>query len=171
MSAKTPENLTVVVKKIAEIFGEYDYVIRGTASLVLQGFDMVAADIDVLCDGKTALLCNALFKEYLIEPVKFSESANFKSFFGKVAIDGVPVEIMGEFQIKDIHGDWSAKFCGENPTILLIDGVSVKVTKPEDELHMFALMGRWNAFHKLKKAIGPVEKSQNKENNQVSLFI
>ena len=95
-----------------------------------------------------------MLSEYLIEEVAFKESEKFKSYFGKFEIEGVPVEIMGEWQIKDNKGIWSQPF---NPSERIRldkgDKDDIYVTAIEDELKMFALMGRWIAYQKIKKQI------------------
>jgi len=161
------EDLNTTVGLLAKRLTSYQYAIRGTASLVLQGFDMQVGDIDVLTNRQTALVCNDLFQEYLIEEIEYSESTQFKSYFGKLEIDGVPVEIMGEWQIKNVKSGWSETFSakeGEKKEII-VEGQLVWVTTPETELKAYALMGRWNVFHKLKKQIIP-----KREAIQKSLF-
>ncbi len=119
-----------------------NYAIRGTASLVLQGLDFKVADIDVLCDEETAIKLG----------LKFSESSQFKSYFGKLSDN---VEIYGNWQIKNPKGEWSEILLPtpQNTKIIDIDGISVPVTTIEFELHCYALMGRWNVFHKIKRLL------------------
>ena len=56
----------VVVQLSAKLKGKV-YAIRGTASLVLQGVDMVVDDIDVICDKDSALFLNTAFDDKVIE--------------------------------------------------------------------------------------------------------
>lgn len=143
------------LKLIAERLGQSQYAIRGTASLVLQGLEMHVADLDILCDKEVALECNQLFKEYLISKVAFSETEKFKSYFGKFEIEGIPVEVMGEWQIKDGKSKWSQVFnaSAEEKTKIILGNQEISVTNFETELKMFALMGRWTAYHKIRKQL------------------
>jgi hypothetical protein len=141
--------LEILVNKL----GNIQYCVRGTASLVLQGIDMNVDDIDVLCDEKTALLVNDLLKEYLVEVISYKESDKFKSYFGKFNIDGVLVEFMGHWQIKDKYGNWSKVYDGSVYNTVSVNDFVVKVTKIEDELTMFLAMGRFNAYQKIKKQL------------------
>lgn len=138
-------NLQKIAIEIANIFSGHQYAIRGTASLVLQGYDMGVDDIDVLCDKTTA----EFFK------LPYSESKQFKSYFGPLNISGAKVEIYGDWQIKNSKGEWSEVFDASDDEIKIIDIDSqpIRVTKVETELKMYALMGRWPAYHKLKKQI------------------
>lgn len=131
--------------EIAKLLSGHQYAIRGTASLVLQGYDMGVDDIDVLCNEKTA--------EFLKLP--YSESKQFKSYFGKKIINGIQVEFMGNWQIKNSKGEWSEVFDASDDEIKIIDieNRPIRVTKVETELKMYALMNRWSVYHKLKKQI------------------
>ncbi len=142
-----------VVLILAERLKGLRFAIRGTAGLVLQGLEMNVDDIDVLTDKETALACNDLLAEYLIEEVAFKESAKFKSYFGKFEIEGVPVEIMGEWQIKDNKGTWSKPFNAANRQLISIDDEEVFVNSTKEELTAFAKMGRWTAYQKIKRQL------------------
>ena len=163
MSKKKPKEFIKTVLLLADILKGYQYALRGTASLVLQGLDMIAVDIDILCDKETALACNKLLNKYLVEKVKYKKSDKFKSYYGKFRIKEIEVEIMGEWQIKDTSpkvnqsmagkARWSKQFnaSGEQRKKVTIRGKKVNVTTIETELLCFAKMGRWNAYHKIRR--------------------
>jgi hypothetical protein len=145
--------LVKVVKIVAQKMQGEKYAIRGTASLVLQGLAMGLDDIDVLCDAQTALNANVKLADYLVEPVAFKESDKFKSYYGKFLIDGVQVEIMGDWQIYNDKKGWSKIYSAdaESVTDVDVDGVKIPVTKIGLELEVFARMGRWTAYQKIKR--------------------
>jgi 5'-3' exonuclease len=179
---KTPtkKDLEKVVVFLADKLKRKQYAIRGTMSMFLQGFDMGVDDIDILTDKKTALLFNKIFEKYLQEKVEYKQSDQYRSYFGKFIINRILVEVYGEWQIKDQKSKISpsrelSRAGGKNQTWskvynsdiaevnrIKVDEVEVCVTKPEVELSVFALEGRWNAYHKLKKQID--------EKNQRTLF-
>lgn len=146
---KLPDGFAETIKLVSERLTGHQYAIRGTASLVLQGIDMNVDDIDVIGDQKMAEACNGIFKEFMVNPVTYSESPKFKSYFGTFSINGVQVEIMGEWQIKNVKGLWTLPYSASQDQIKLVDGCCV--TRVETELAMFAAMGRWTAFNKIKK--------------------
>ncbi len=133
--------------EVAKLLSGHQYAIRGTASLVLQGYDMGVDDIDVLCDKDTAEEFGAVF----------SESKQFKSYFSQKVINGVQVEFMGDWQIKNPKGEWSEVFDASDDEIKIIEinNQPIRVTKVETELKMYALMNRWSVYHKLKKQLRP----------------
>lgn len=158
-----PENFDKVILLLAKKLKDLQYAFRGTASLLLQGLDMIALDIDIVGDEEMALACNDLLAEYLVEEVSYKESEKFKSYFGKFEIEGVPVEVMGEWQIKDTKGVWSQPFnASERIKLDKWDKYDVYVTPVEEELKVFALMGRWNALHKIKSQVRQPAESQPK---------
>jgi len=143
------ETLTLLANQLKDT----QYCIRGTSSLVLQSINMNIDDIDILCNKETALLANKLFKEYIVDAVSYKESDKFKSYFGKFIINGVNVEFMGDWQIKHKDGTWSEIFDGSSFNTVIVNGTIVKVSKIEDELKMFLLMGRFTAYQKIKKQL------------------
>lgn len=153
-SIPRPE-LESAITFICEPLKDHIYAVRGTASLVLQSIDMNVDDIDIVCDRETALDCNQIFKDHLVKPVTYSKSPQFKSYFGEFRVDNFKFEVMGDWQIKDQKGIWSKVFTGADSevNIIKLNSHPIRVTKPEVELQMFALMSRWSAYHKIKKQI------------------
>jgi DNA polymerase-1 len=158
------EEVERIVIKVAKKLKNKQYAIRGTASMVLQGLDMGVDDIDMIADKKTSLLMNKLFKDNLVEEVEYKESEKFKSYYGKIVIDEILIEVMGEFQVKDTKGNWGEIVSASKDEFLTIElsGQEVNVTNLDLELELSAKMGRWNEYHKIKK--------QLEERDQQSLF-
>ncbi len=152
---KIPNQFIPTIKQLAAALKSHQYAIRGTSSLILQNIDMNVDDIDIVCDKQTALGCNQLSLLQLIKPVTYQESKQYKSYFGQFKLNQILVEIYGEWQIKDKKGRWSTPFTASQAEINLIDleGQPVKVTTPDTELKMFALSGRWTAYHKIRRQV------------------
>ena len=147
---KRPEKFEETLKLIATRLSNKQYAIRGTSSLTLQNIDMNVDDIDIIGDSKTALECNNIFKEFLVKPVAYSESNQFKSYFGQFRINEILVEVYGDWQIKNAKGAWGQIYNANNSQIVLLP-LGVNATKIETELSMFSDMGRWSALQKIKK--------------------
>ena len=153
--SKRTEKLEETVCFVAGKLKGKQYAFRGTASLVLQGIDMNVDDIDIVCDKDTALSANKSFSEHVKDKVVFSEADKYKSYLGSFVINNVDVEIYGDWQIKNKDGQWSEMYSASDDqrVAIEIDGIEVFVTKIETELEMFAAMGRWSAYHKIKKQL------------------
>lgn len=149
-----PNSFKKAIIIIAQRLGKNrKWAIRGTTSLLLQGIQMKAEDIDILCDKKTALECNRLFEEYLIQKVSFRKTKKFTSYFGKFQINQVTVEIMGEWKIKSPKGIWIGPFDVSERHLISFQNYPVWVTTVSSELKMFAAMGRFSAFWKIKSQL------------------
>src|SRR3989344_3459573 len=110
-----PENFEKVILFLADRLGERNYAVRGTASLVLQGIEMNVDDVDVVSDKKTALASPTLIGEQcVVKKIKYSKSPKFRSYFGEFLIEGVKVEVMGEWEIKKLNGEWTLPFDGSD---------------------------------------------------------
>uniref|UniRef100_A0A7C4XMP6 Nucleotidyl transferase AbiEii/AbiGii toxin family protein n=1 Tax=candidate division WWE3 bacterium TaxID=2053526 RepID=A0A7C4XMP6_UNCKA len=157
---KVPELFVPTVCLLAQKLNRGLYAIRGTASLVLQGLDFNVSDIDVICDKDTALLCNVLLNEFVVSPVIYSESSKFKSYFGKFKVNGLDVEIYGDWQIKDSKGEWSKVFDGNERKELSLNNTSTYVTTIDSELFMYMFMQRWNVYHKIKRELEQLNSPQ-----------
>ncbi|HLD03928.1 MAG TPA: hypothetical protein VJC17_04105 [Candidatus Dojkabacteria bacterium] len=153
MPGRVPEKFLETLILISRILNRRKYAFRGTTSLILQGLDMISKDIDILCDKDTALASNFLLQDFLEEEVSLKKSQQFKSYFGKFIINKIPVEMYGEWQIKDTKGNWSQPFTAVNRHRIKYQNKQFFVTDIEDELMVFALMGRWNAFRKIKREL------------------
>lgn len=158
--AKKPEKFEKTIVFLADLLKDHQYAFRGTASLVLQGLEMNVADIDVLADKRTALICNQILEKFLLEPVEYKESEKFKSYFGRFEINAIPVEIMGEWRIKDSQGNWSQTFNASERMKIIFQKKQIWLTSFETELAVFAKMGRWSVYHKIRKQVR--EKEQGK---------
>jgi len=158
-----PGNFEEVILLLAARLRDFQYAFRGTASLVLQGIQMNVEDIDIVGNEEAALACNDLLAKYLVEEVTFKESAKFKSYFGKFEVEGIPVEVMGEWQIKDTKGRWNEPFDASARKLISLNGDKVYVTSIEEELAVFAKMGRWTAYQKIKKQL-PSTKKETQQN-------
>jgi len=172
-----PIEMKNAMLKIAQALSGRVYAFRGTVSLVLQGLDMNVDDVDVVCNKETALDMGELFSDYLVREVKYSESSKFKSYFGEFNMDGLPaqagvkVEVMGNWQIKDTKGVWGEIHDGSQRVELILDGQQVYVTPIKEELGVFMEMGRWNAYHKIKRQLPDAKTEKPKEPDpQLSLF-
>ncbi len=148
---KRPEKFEETLKLVAYKLKGLQYAIRGTTSLVLQNIDMNVDDIDIVGDSTMALVCNELFKEYVISPVIYSESVKYKSYFGKFKINNILVEVYGDWQIKNKNGEWSEIFDARSDQTTNVNGVNM--TTIPTEIKMFTLMGRWFALNKIKKQL------------------
>jgi hypothetical protein len=108
--------------------------LAGSFSLALQGVDVVPHDLDLMTDRQGAFTINALLKKYEKKKVEYSETENVCSFFGVFEIQGVKVEVMGDYKEKQGNKWVSLSKRLVNPRIIEVDGMRIPVSPLEDQL-------------------------------------
>lgn len=96
--------LTILVDKLEPT--STSWAVTGSTSLALQEIQLVPKDIDILTDEAGAYAIAKLFSEHVLEPVGFKKSTKYESHFGRLKIQGVNVEIMGDLRVFR-NGNWS----------------------------------------------------------------
>ncbi len=109
------------------------WVLVGSTSLILQGVDIKPGDIDILTNKEGALKSNKIFKEYLIEEVKWSETELFKSYFGKFKMNNIQVEIMGNLEERQGKIWKSLSYRLKNPQFIKINNKNIPISPLKDQ--------------------------------------
>jgi hypothetical protein len=119
------------------------WVLTGSLGMALQGIPIQVHDIDIQTDKDGAYEIERCFAEYVVEPVRYSESERICSHFGVLEIDDIKVEIMGNIQKR--LGDWS----WEKPVKVEhyrrwveVGGMRVPVLSLEYEYQAYRRLGR-----------------------------
>ncbi|HEX6306373.1 MAG TPA: hypothetical protein VFZ76_19390 [Anaerolineales bacterium] len=82
------------------------WVLTGSLAFALQGIPLEVHDIDIQSDEDGAYEIARLFPQHLIKPVTFSSTDIIRSHFGRLLIDDIKVEIMGNLQKRLRDGTW-----------------------------------------------------------------
>jgi predicted nucleotidyltransferase len=136
--------ITEVLKKISGMIQGHGikWVVVGTVSLALQGVDIQPKDIDIISTKEDTFRISEILKEFEIKPVEFGRTLLFESYMGVYAIEGVKVEVMGDFREK-IDNKWvSLNERLISPVIVDIDNVPIPVSTLEDQLLSYEKLGR-----------------------------
>ncbi len=83
------------------------WALTGSLGLALRGLPVFPHDIDIQSDADGAYAIERCLDAYVVKPVIFAAAAQIRSHFGKLMIDGMQVEIMGEVQHRLPDGAWS----------------------------------------------------------------
>jgi hypothetical protein len=96
-----PKHILRVLVILAEQLesSKTSWALTGSTSLALQGIELVPNDIDILTDEAGAYAISKLFNQYVRVPVSFKKSPKYESHFGRLEIEGVSVEIMGDLRV------------------------------------------------------------------------
>lgn len=100
-----PERLLPVVKAVAEtivpllLLEKTPWSVLGSTATYLSGVPIEPNDIDIMTTARGARLIDALLEPFVDRPVSYSATDRYSSHFGTYEVDGVCVEVMGDFGI------------------------------------------------------------------------
>lgn len=84
---------------------DYKWMLIGSASLSLQGITLDVNDIDILTDEDGIDLIKEKCKPFIIEEIGYKEIDNLKSYYGKLNISGVNIDIVSEIK-NNVNNEW-----------------------------------------------------------------
>jgi hypothetical protein len=127
------------------------WVLAGSLSLALQGVDVEPHDIDLLTDRQGAFRINAILKKYEKKKVDYSETEKVSSLLGVFEIQGVKVEVMGDYREKQGIEWVSLSKRLANPKIIEVDGIRIPVSPLDDQLVSYKRSTRPKDVEKVRK--------------------
>ncbi len=84
-----------------------NWALSGSLGLALRGIKVKPHDIDIISNKKGAYRIASLFKDYEFKKLEFSRNESFASYYGKAKINGIIVDIVGNFRKKMLDGSWT----------------------------------------------------------------
>jgi hypothetical protein len=147
------------LKKISQLLQGHDveWLVVGTASLALQGVDIQPHDIDIISTKEDTFKIGEILKEFEIQPVKFGRTHLFESYMGVYEIDGLKVEVMGDFKEKRDNEWFSLEERMLSPVIVEIDGIPIPVSSLENQIVSYEKLKRpkdSKRIDKIREALG-----------------
>jgi hypothetical protein len=140
------------------------WVIAGSLSMALQGLDIDVHDIDIQTNKEGAYEIENKLNEFITTPVQFISSDIIQSYFGKLDVDGVRVEIMGAVQKKLQNEIW------EDPVIVelyrewvRVESMNIPVLSLEYEYEAYKKLGRYKKAEMLGRWLNQRENNTSKE--------
>ena len=130
------------LKSIAEALYEKEIsfkVVGGTA-LALRGFQVQVNDLDLEMTLDDAYRFQALFRDYIVDPLELRTSENWHSYIGRFEYKGVMVEVMAELYRRSGQR-WVPSFNFTQTTVTLAD-ISIPVLELEEEVMAYIRRGR-----------------------------
>src|SRR5574340_796175 len=122
---------------------QFDWAVTGSLGMVLQGMDFPVHDIDLQTDEDGAYEIERRLSEFVVKPVLFKGSDRLRSRLGKLAIDGIQVEVMGAIQKRLPDGSWEPPVqVADHRRWVELKDLRVPVLSLEYEAEAYHLMGR-----------------------------
>ncbi|MFX4300934.1 nucleotidyltransferase domain-containing protein [Alicyclobacillus tolerans] len=127
------------------------WALTGSLAFYIRGIDVSVGDIDIQTDKDGAYEIERSLMRYVIEPVEFRTAQKIRSHFGKLLVDGVSVEIMGDIEKLAPNGIWLST----PPLRSIIEEVNfgemcIPLLNLEYEYQAYSLMGRTRKAEILK---------------------
>ena len=85
---------------------KYNWILTGSASLRLQGLDVVVHDLDIECSPLSIRKIEQALSEFITIPVHLWESERIRSLDGKAWINGIEVEMIADLEILKADSSW-----------------------------------------------------------------
>jgi len=128
------------------------WVVTGSLGMAVQGVDLIVHDIDIQTDRLGAFEIESRFPEHIVEPVHYSQSERIRSYFGRLEMDSVKVEIMGDLQKRIDEKTWEEPVNVESHRRwVTVDGLRVSVLSLEYEYQAYLRLGRVEKAEILRK--------------------
>lgn len=134
-----------VLEKIVSRLGDspINWVVTGSLGMALQGVPVEVHDIDIQTDKGGVYEIEKCLAEYVIKPVRYSESERICSHLGLLNIDGVKVEIMGDIQKRLCDQSWEEPVNVEHyKRWIEVGGMRIPVLSLEYEYRAYLKLGR-----------------------------
>ncbi len=152
MDSKHNEKVTKVLLRILGKLAEtnLEWVLVGSTNLFIQGIKVLTKDIDIVSTQKEVLEIEEIFKSYSIKKVAYSESENYRSWFGRLEIESIQVDLMANLEYKTPDGKWLKSTSLESKKIITFDKYKIPVNPFKNELRFYKKMKRNNDDLKIK---------------------
>jgi hypothetical protein len=124
------------------------WAITASANLALRGVPVDPGDVDVLTDEAGARRVLDEFGENvsraLTPPTSVCEG-NIRSHYGELSLGGVPVDVMGDVQLREPDrgpGEWGPLVDPGHREFVTVDGREIPVMPLSYEQRCYAALGR-----------------------------
>ena len=140
-----PASFLPILHQLHAALHEQDilWAITGSTSFALRGLPFTPNDIDLQTDAPGAYAVEKVLQQFVVRPVSFSDTDRIRSHFGRLRLDGVKVEIMGDVE-KWVNGRWQPPpDLAQHREFIQFDGLELPVLSLAYEREAYEKMGRW----------------------------
>jgi hypothetical protein len=132
-----------------------DWQIGGSAAAFLQGIPFQVQDVDIFTDARSAYAVQAQFQRFTVRAVRLSSAGRLRSHFGILQLCGVPVEIIGNLQIRSADGRWSDPFPAPGDKhYALLGNIALPVASLAATLRLYTALGKTDHANRIARSVG-----------------
>jgi hypothetical protein len=141
----------IIYKKLKN--KKINWIITGSFSFVIRGLYSRIGDIEIQTDSYGAYEIEKLFINNIIDKVKYKISENIRSHFGRLRINNIDVEIMGDIE-KKINNEWvGPPNINDLKEYVNYKNMKIPVLPLEYEYNAYINLGRIEKANKIKELI------------------
>jgi hypothetical protein len=155
---------TILVNALRRLYSRLEnenveWALVGSLGLAIRGAPIEPKDIDLMTDKDGAYQIEQLFSDFITYPVSFKTSNQIESHFGALNIDGVKVEIMGDFRIHLEDGGWHGPpDFSRFKEVKQFEEMPIPVLSLEWEYDSYHRLGREDRAEMVKRLLMPTER-------------
>lgn len=132
-----------VVCQLVDALDGVAWALTGSTSFALQGVPVEPDDVDVQTTAEGAHEIAGRFEGDVVEPVTPSQAEGIRSHFGRLALSGLDVEVMGGLQKRRPDGSWTQPVdVTEHRRSVQLRGRAVPVLSLSYEARAYERLGR-----------------------------
>jgi hypothetical protein len=141
---------------------EVVWALTGSAGLRLQGIDLSVADLDVQTDRSGAKKIVRAFADCVQDRLRYRRSPGVRSYFARLEIAGVQVEVMGELRKRLPDGSWEpVVVVGPLRRWVEVEGWQVPVIDLEYESRAYEILGRGAKAQQIRRALEHMKRASD----------
>jgi hypothetical protein len=137
-----------------------EWMLTGSTNLFIQGIKITAKDIDIVSTKEDLFRIEEIFSSYSIKNITYNESEKYRSWFGRLIIDKIQVDLMAELEYCPSKGNWIKSDSFQNKIEIAFNKYQILVNPLEHEIEFYREMNRKNDDMKIKKIIEHVDKKR-----------
>jgi hypothetical protein len=155
---------SVLVNTLRRLYGRLEHenvewALVGSLGLAIRGAPVDPKDIDLMTDKDGAYKIEQLFSDFITSPVSFKTGNQIESHLGALNIDGVKVEIMGDFRIHLQGGGWHGPpDFSRFKEVTQVEEMPIPVLSLEWEYDSYHRLGREDRAEMVKQLLMPADK-------------
>ena len=143
-----------VLRQILDLMEDsaLDWAVTGSLGMVLQGMNLPVHDIDIQTSEDGAYEFERRLADFVVKPVLFKSSERMRSRLGKLAFEGIQVEVMGAIQKRLPNGAWEPPVqVADHRRWVGVQDLKIPVLDLEYEVVSYQLMGREDRAAQIRK--------------------
>ncbi|MFN8483680.1 MAG: hypothetical protein U0768_11640 [Anaerolineae bacterium] len=136
------EAIYAVLRQLDAALPDVFWVITGSVGLALQGVPLEPNDVDIQTDKAGAFEIEGRFAAHVTQPLALVERTWGRSQLGKLELDGLQVEVIGDIQKRGDDGWEPPPHLPDLARTVEVEGMRLRVMPLAYEAEAYRRMGR-----------------------------